>query len=497
MNAGQLWLCLRMHSLALDITCRALSAEQWQRPVAIEQQQRILFVNAAAQAAGIQCGMTTNAARALAHDIALVKRDEREERHSLDDLAQHCHRFTPMVTVRPPDCLLLEIKGCLRLFGGLHALLAQARDSIEALGFHVACGLGHTPQAACLLSHHAALQDDDLLLQRGQFGAGDFLPLLAGVPLALAIGDQKLCQRLQRLGWHCLGDVLQQPPAVLARGLGKPLLDLLRRITGELPDPQLPVQPRADFQGSLQLPFALGSVQALLHPAQRLLQDMEQFLLRRQLTSHGIEWRLRDTRRRIYSLPISVARPQYRASVFLTLTQLKMTSLRLEDDVEIVTLISCRHSPLLPPDGQLFRGAQAVAVNGNGETMHEVLDRLRARLGDDCCRQLRSCDEVLPEMATQARRADDGDDDVATASPQLIGESAERPLWLLPQPQKLQGLHYHGALRLVSGPQRLQSYWWSQAVKRDYYRALRDDGTLFWVYRQLPDGPWYLHGIYS
>jgi protein ImuB len=498
MNTRQLWLCLRLHTLALDIVHRTLPAAHCEGAIAIQAQQRILQPNDAAQALGIQCGMTTNAARALVPDILLIKHDQSREQKALAALAQHCYRFTPAVVIKAPDCLLLEIKGCLRLFGGLQSLLGQVTDSVETLGFHVQAGLGHTPLASQLLSHGAALHADHALLQRTEFHIDDFLPPLEAVPLSLAIDDVKLCQRLQRLGWRQLGDVLLQPTTALGKGTGKPLLTLLRKITGDEPDPQTPIQPRADFRDDMHLPFALGSVQALLYPAERLLQDMQQFLLRRQLTSHGIEWRLRDTRRRIYSLSITVSKPQYRATVFLALTQLKMESLKLEDDIEVITLISKKHSPLAPPDAQLFRGLRAAGAIDNIETMDELIDRLRARLGDEACQQLRTFDEVLPEMATQVLQLHGDNDDIDAASDKLISESVEQPLWLLPAPQLLpQGLNYRGTLNLVSGPQRLQSYWWNTVVQRDYYSAQHDDGTRYWVYRQLPDGPWYLHGIFS
>jgi len=497
MNTRHLWLCLRLHTLALDIVHRSLPAAQCDGAIAIHEQQRILIANAAAQAAGIQYGMTTNAARALAPDIVLLKRDEHAEQKALTALAQHCYRFTPTVVIKPPDCLLLEIKGCLRLFGGMQSLLMQVDDSIGALGFRAQPGLGHTPLAAHLLSYETMLSCETLLHQ-SDFHVDNFLTQLKKVPLALVIDDIKLCERLQRLGWQQLGDVLQQPAAALGRGAGKQLLTLLRKITGEQPDPQTPIQPRADFRDDMHLPFALSSVQGLLYPAQRLLQDLQQFLLRRQLTSHGIEWRLRDTRRRIYSLPITVSKPQYRASIFLALTQLKMEALKLEDAIEVITLISKKHSPLAPPDAQLFHGTRPAGASDNAETMDEVIDRLRARLGDESCQQLRTFDEALPELATQAVQRQDNGNDTDVASVRLIRESAEQPLWLLPTPRQLpQGLHYRGALHLVSGPQRLQSYWWDTAVQRDYYSAQHDDGTRYWVFRQLPDGPWFLHGVFA
>lgn len=495
MIARQLWLCLRLHTLALDLFYRAAPAAQYEAAVAVHLQQKIVLANAAAATLGIHPGMTTNAARALLPAIVLIKRDERAEQKALAALAQHCYRFTPMVVIKPPTCLLLEIKGSLRLFGGAQSLLAMINDSIEALGFHAQTGLGHTPLAAYLLSH-SEKHDASALQQPSVFHEEEFLAALKTVPLACAMDDDKLCLRLQRMGWRQLGDLLQQPSATLAKGFGASLVARLKKITGDLPDPQVPIKPRTDFQSEIQLAFALGSTQGLLFPMQRLLQDLQQFLVQRQLTSHAIEWQLRDTRRQVYSLSVPVSTPQYQAAVFRSLTQLKLEALKIHDAIEVITLISKRHSPLAPPETALFRETRVAA--GNGETMADIIDRLRARLGHAACQQMLAVDEVLPELATQLISAHDSREQTHPASAALIRESAAQPLWLLPSPQRLPyGLHYRGTLHLVSGAQRIQSYWWGKPEQRDYYNAQHDDGARYWVFRQLPDGPWFLHGIFS
>jgi protein ImuB len=101
-------------------------------------------------------------------------------------------------------------------------------------------------------------------------------------------------------------------------------------------------------------------------------------------------------------------------------------------------------------------------------------------------------------------------------------ESAQRPLpcdalyppWLLPRPLRLEVRgekpHYQGALRLLAGPQRLETGWWdsqSQVATRDYFIARSDEAGLLWVYRErlaagaqgeeAPPVRWFLQGIYA
>jgi protein ImuB len=80
---------------------------------------------------------------------------------------------------------------------------------------------------------------------------------------------------------------------------------------------------------------------------------------------------------------------------------------------------------------------------------------------------------------------------------------ALRPFWLLPTPQPLDEIdavpQRGGPLRLLAGPERIESGWWDGAdVARDYFVALAPDRSLLWVYRsrRVPGG-WFLHGLFA
>ena len=57
-------------------------------------------------------------------------------------------------------------------------------------------------------------------------------------------------------------------------------------------------------------------------------------------------------------------------------------------------------------------------------------------------------------------------------------------------------------LRLLAGPERIESGWWEgKDIRRDYYVAAVDDGARVWAYREAgADGTaehWFLHGLFA
>jgi protein ImuB len=82
-------------------------------------------------------------------------------------------------------------------------------------------------------------------------------------------------------------------------------------------------------------------------------------------------------------------------------------------------------------------------------------------------------------------------------------KTAGRPLWLLPQPRALAQIAdapcYDGRLRLLAGPERIESGWWDGGdVARDYFVASNPSEALLWVYRERDArAGWFLHGFFA
>jgi protein ImuB len=157
-----------------------------------------------------------------------------------------------------------------------------------------------------------------------------------------------------------------------------------------------------------------------------------------------------------------------------------------------------------------------------GDSLHQLVERLGARLGPQqvlCLRPqadhrpehmqlLCEASSALPLLAGGARQP-------ARSAWDDIDNTALYPSWLLRTPLRLALQDnrplYQGPLQLLVGPQRLEVLGWPQvdapqAVLRDYFIALSPHAGLLWVYRErlppaLPGAvatpAWYLHGIYA
>ena len=144
-----LWLCLRFDQLPLH--CLNRTEDQ---AIAVLSRQRVVRANDCAAALGIRKGMGTATVRALAAEepLQLLELDEEAQQRCLQQLCCWAYSITPRLFSWQQDCLLLEIGGCLNLFRGLDALLAEVTRGIGSRGYLAQYGLAATPKAAWLLS---------------------------------------------------------------------------------------------------------------------------------------------------------------------------------------------------------------------------------------------------------------------------------------------------------------------------------------------------------
>src|SRR5690606_31577291 len=81
-----------------------------------------------------------------------------------------------------------------------------------------------------------------------------------------------------------------------------------------------------------------------------------------------------------------------------------------------------------------------------------------------------------------------------------------RPFWLLEPPLALSmaqdnPVYLGRRLRLIQGPERIESGWWHHQgqQQRDYFIAQDAHYARYWVYRQRAalDARWFLHGFFA
>lgn len=475
-----------MHSRARppapeDASARGVAgAEPW---VVVDGRERqVLRADAAALGLGIRPGLALSAAHALARRLRVVARDVPAERAALAGLGAWAGQFTSLISLAPPQALLLEVAGSQRLFGGVQSLMEQVRQGLAELGYGARLALAPTPLAAQWLARAGV---PDCVISLTQLTGALASLSLHGLDL-----DARRCRDLAAMGVRRVGDCLRLPRAGLAQRLGPDLLRQLDRALGRAPDPRPPFVPPSGFEAALALPGGVDTSEALLFPLRRLVGELVGVLRARNAGVPALQLRLVHVRGPATVVNLELVSISRETDHLLALLRERLAHLRLPGPVEEISLAASRMEVLADASLDLFGPAQISA-----ESRARVVERLQARLGHATVRGLHPVAEHRPERAW--RYGEPG-----TAANAAIA-TVERPLWLLPAPAPLvlrDGRPWlDGALRLEPVRERIESGWWDgEDIARDYFVAHDARGARLWIYRELT-GPrgWYLHGVFA
>lgn len=489
-----MWCSLLLPLLPLDVFARGWPAEAHARPFVVASgghHPDVVAVNAGARKAGIRAGMSILAALALAPEVVLRDRDLTAEQVALEQIATFALTYTPSVVCLPPGAVLAEIGGSLRLFGGADKLVGRLEHGVRERGFSVRLGLAPTPIAALALARAGG----DLVRD------GDGLPAtLASLPLALFDIDPAVLATLKAAGVTTFGEADALPRDGLARRFGPDLVALLDRALGRRADPRAPYLPPPQFTAKLELPAPVHDVEALVFAVNRLVLELASWLearglgvLRLSLTLQHERARMRDRDSPATRVSFALGAPARTPAHLLGVLRERLARLVLPAPVEAVALGNGETAPLVGRTLGLLPGDEAASPPV------PLVDRLRARLGDEAVTRIETFAEHRPEWASRSLAQRLHKPRLAAAP---LPDHPPRPVWLLATPRPLTGRIEQAPWVLRDGPERIESGWWDGTdIRRDYFVAETPDGASVWVFRDhrygTADGEWFLHGLFA
>jgi protein ImuB len=476
-----LWAALRFSDLSLQLYLRGGASGG---PTIVQEashRPRVLSCNAAAEKAGIKPGMLVSAAHALTPKLNIRTRDSAKEAKALAGIAAWVAQFTPTVSLASPNEILIEISGCLRLFGGMRPLSGRIRSGLAELGYRASVVLAPNPTAALLLARDGM---DTSIGDRHELRR-----TLARLRLTRLDQPAQTIAMLANLGVHTIGDWLSLPRDGLARRFGQGMLDEVDRALGLLPDPRPPYTPPTRYSSSLELPAPVQETEPLLFAAKRLVLELAGHLAMRQVGVMRLKLELGHAHHAATPVAVGLSAPSRDAGHLVTLLREKLATVQLPEAVETLTLVAGETRPLGSHNQALFADGRP-----SREERWRIIEHLRARLGVEAVHGLETFPDHRPERAfrkTLPGHARAGSCDL------------HRPLWLLPQPRRLLANDSLVTMDrppvLLDGPERVESGWWDDFdVKRDYFVVRDGTGAKVWLYRERPDGrEWFVHGIFA
>jgi protein ImuB len=400
-----------------------------------------------------------------------------------------------LVSIEMPNALLLEIRGSVRLFGSLGTLHANIDATWRGLALEVRSATAPSTLAALWLARAGKRE----LIEAPELLAGK----LAELPVTCTSWHPEKLETLHAMGVMQIGELLRLPRAGIARRFGpRALLELdiaLARQTA----PRRAFVPRERFQERCDFETEVETTAYLVKALEPLAGRCARFLRERQAGIQALELRLKHrtappTRIRFGLASITSDRRRLMDVLVQKLSQVELAAPILQ-----MKLLSGPLQPLSAASLEVF----AKSSVGSRDTATQLIERLRARLGEQAVYGICPVPEHRPEAAwqrVQALRLDSAlrAGPSRTGRPLEIEEGAPRPIWLLDEPSQLGASEVRqwreGQAVLEEGPERIESGWWDgKGITRDYYIVRRTGGLRFWVFQERQSKRWYLHGVFA
>jgi protein ImuB len=442
-------------------------------------------------------------------------------------------QFTPRLQWREDESgilYFLDIASTSHLFQGEGALLKRVLGLARELGLRVqGSAIADTPAGAQAFSQGqipGCAEGEELAYLRQ-------LPLqllaqLEGLkPWARSTSIENLITFLLTLGFKTAGDLAHFTLASFQERWGETGEILWQRLNGkdqQVISPLIPVEPLSDYT---HLDFPISLVSLLLHQSQKSLDFLFARLAGRRLFARRLVLNLRceynSSGNAAHRIEIEPNTPSRDQDLFITLIEKRLSELNLENPIRDfeIEIVPC------PEKIQQFDFFEPRNSEHNKmQTLFSLLTQSSLKPGFYQIQNAIEPERGWTIVAEPKKEIADANQPVTKGIKRLNRKSkleespfnansialkpaygqavmsAPRPTRLLVKPLPLSLEELQSMKILSHNPvERLESGWWDDGragpLRRDYYFAISGDGQCLWIYQDLLNSEYFLHGYFD
>src|SRR6266478_3180619 len=480
---------------------------------------QIFALDDAAARLGLEVGLPLANARAICPQLRVFDADEVSDAKTLNDIAEWCDRFTPLVALDSPHGLFLDITGCAHLFGGEAVMMRLLCDVLTAQGFAVSAAIAGTSVCARTMARH---------IHGRIVRAGEEAEAVKSLPVSALGADDAITRGLRRAGLKTIGDVASRARHEITARFGADFTTLLEHALGQSDAPISPRKPLPDYIVEQRGAAPVATEVLISGTSSRLAGMLVVAMAQQGKGARRLEARFFRTDGAVRTIIVDTGQPATRAEVIDRLFRERLSALSDPLDpgfgFDLIRLSAIRTEIVVQQQRDLDAN-----VHDNDE-LAALIDRIAARIGGKRVVVHLPQDTHIPERAVQAVSAQHHLAIAAQAAwPARVDEEPPlRPLRLFERPEPIKvpfatvpdGPPHHFTWRRathavvrVEGPERIAMEWWrhnGQALTRDYFRVEDEAGLRFWIYRdglygsELVTGEgepapsnWFVHGLFA
>ena len=479
----------------------------------------IYALDDAASRLGLHIGQPLANARAICPELKVFDADVVADARTLEDIADWCDRFTPLVALDPPHGLFLDVTGCAHLFGGEAALLQTLVRALARQGFAVSAAIAGTSVCARTLTRQAS---GTIVAEGAEADA------VSRLPVSALSANEAIITGLRRAGLKTIGDVAARSPHEITARFGARFSTLLAQALGQGDTPINPRKPPPDYIVEKRFAEPIATDNLIAMTLSRLADTLVAAMEKQGKGARRLEAAFFRTDGAVRAIMIETGRPVTQTKIIDRLFRERLDALADPLDpgfgFDMVRLSASRTEIVVQEQRDLD-----AHVHDNDE-LAALIDRIAARIGGKRVVVHLPQDTHIPERAVLAVPAQHH---LAAATQaewiaRVESEPPLRPLRLFERPEPIKvpfatvpdGPPHqftwrrakHAVVR-VEGPERIAMEWWRQDGKqltRDYFRIEDAAGLRFWIFRDgLYEGEvfdsegepappkWYVHGLFA
>ena len=489
---------------------------------------------------GIHVDMPVAEAKSLVPDLTIAHYEPAADRRALEQLAEACEQFSPCVALEEgaaPESLLMDISNLEHLWGSEAGLAARVEAFFAKRGWRVRVAVGETVGVAWGWAHFGEennckmqnekrkLQNEEMLTKdkKADSSRSSFVIRHSLLPIEALRIPADTAALLRELGIEAVGQLLALPREDLSSRFGEALLRRIDQWTGAAVEVLVPHRAAAALAVDCELEYPTGDRTVLAHVLSQLVEQLARQLAARDQGAVLLVCELGCASGHTVQLSIGLFEPSASAPQLMELVGLHLETVKLVDEVARVTIRAATVGRLGERQGELF----ADGWPRNPHPLALLVNRLSSRLGNEQVLRAELRASPLPERAvrwvamtdksrvksreSRARKKLRGSTPALDSRLSAL-DPPPRPLLLYPEPRAIEVtcIAPHGPPQLMWfekrrerierywGPERVETLWWcGVSVRRDYYRVAMESGAQLWIFRQLGEGSWFLHGVFA
>jgi len=455
-----------------------------------------------AAALGLAPGMPLTKARILVSGLDVRPADPEGDAAWLARLgAFAARRWTPRAALSGDNGLWLDLTGVDHLFGGEERMCERILAFLRRLGLTARIAVAGTAGTAHALARYGGRR----LILCEEYREAE---LLKAMPLAALRLDERLLERMHRLGLERIGDIIAMPRAPLQRRFGKDLLLRLDQALGWAGEPFDPIVPQTPLSVLLRFMEPIATAEAIAEASGEAVRRLVPLLTEAGLGLRHLVLLCERVDNEAQVVTVRTARATRDGAHLAQLIAAKIETIKPGFGIERLRLVAWRVEPLA---AQPIGGELAGEKSGD---LALLVDRLAARLGARRVHRLTMRESDLPERSVGRAGALAGTADwpewprpVRLLSPpepvdKVMSNLPDGPPWRF----VWRGRRYEVAA--ADGPERVYEEWWvgeqERAAIRDYFQVEDEAGARFWLFRRgdgedlaTGDLSWHLHGLFA